>query len=142
MADENKSNYNHIVVECSGIAEPRRIRDFFQEAEQMDIEFCDRVKLDTLITLVDASAFYRLFGSDQEIAEHRELAFRPEQIDENSANTIDSNEGRKITELLLEQVECADIVLINKCDLLPSPVEIALVEKVLSTLIHIDCNME
>lgn len=43
------------------------------------------------------------------------------------------NEGsgqRKVTELLLEQVECADIVLINKCDLLKGENEVDLVKKV------------
>lgn len=133
MADANKSNYHHIVVECSGIAEPRRIRDFFQEAESIDIDFVKRVKLDTLITLVDASAFFQLFGSDTEIAEHRELAFRQDTFGGENVQEQDSNAQRKITELLLEQVECADIVLINKIDLLSSEAEIELVKKVSSS---------
>jgi len=35
-----------------------------------------------------------------------------------------------VTDLLLEQVECSDIVLINKCDLLRDPSDIELVKKV------------
>ena len=35
-----------------------------------------------------------------------------------------------MTDLLLEQVECSDIVLINKCDLLRDPSDIELVKKV------------
>ena len=33
LAEMKKSPYDHIIVECSGIAEPRRIREFFQQAE-------------------------------------------------------------------------------------------------------------
>lgn len=53
-----------------------------------------------------------------------------------------------MTDLLLEQVECSDIVLINKCDLLRDPSDIELVKKVggwvilliLITMYHIACN--
>ena len=46
-------------------------------------------------------------------------------------NVLDAGSGqRKVTELLLEQVECADIVIINKCDLLNGEDEVKLVEKV------------
>ena len=46
-------------------------------------------------------------------------------------NVLDAGSGqRKVTELLLEQVECADIVIINKCDLLNGEDEVNLVEKV------------
>ena len=46
-------------------------------------------------------------------------------------NILEAGSGqRKVTELLLEQVECADIVIINKCDLLNGEDEVKLVEKV------------
>lgn len=121
------SKYDHIILECSGIAEPRRIRDFFQQAEDYELDMAKKVRLDTLITVVDSFSFFTLFGSDSEILNHKELAYRP---DDRVDPAQDGNGQRKVTELLLEQVECADIVLINKCDLLVSKKDIQLVEKV------------
>lgn len=131
LSSKKGTKYDHVIVECSGIAEPRRIRDFFQQAEDYDLDFAKQAKLDTLITVVDAHSFFTLFGSDSEIKEFKHLAYRPQDrtnIEE------DGNAQRKITELLLEQVECADTILINKCDLLFDAKDVQLVEKVISSV--------
>lgn len=137
LSDLKKERYDHLVVECSGIAEPRKIRDLFQQAEDYKLELLKKVRLDTLVTLVDATVFLELFGTDEKVAAHKHLAYRKEQAkrpqDPNDQNTyieLDGSEQRAITDLLLEQVECADVVLINKCDLLSSPADIDLVKKV------------
>jgi G3E family GTPase len=57
--------YDHIIVECSGIAEPRRIRELFQQAEDYNMGMIKKIQLDTLITLVDASVFLKLFGTNE-----------------------------------------------------------------------------
>jgi G3E family GTPase len=129
LSDLKGYTYDHIIVECSGIAEPRKIRDLFQEAEDFGSNLINRIKLDTLITVVDAEVFNNLFGSDVNISENSELAFTPEELKKNAM--FDDEFGqRKITELLLEQVECADIILINKCDLLEKKSDVELVKKV------------
>lgn len=133
MSDLKGTRYDHIVVECSGIAEPRKIRDMFQQAEDYKLELLKKVRLDTLITLVDATVFLNLFGTDADIAANRKLAYKEVPKDENDPNTytyIDGSDQRKITDLLLEQVECSDVVLINKCDLLERASDIDLVKKV------------
>ena len=50
MSDLKDTKYDHIVVECSGIAEPRKIRDLFQQAEDYGFELLKKIRLDTLIT--------------------------------------------------------------------------------------------
>lgn len=50
MSDLKNTRYDHIVVECSGIAEPRKIRDLFQQAEDYGFELLKKIRLDTLIT--------------------------------------------------------------------------------------------
>lgn len=127
MSDIKNSKYDHIVVECSGIAEPRKIRDLFQQAEDYGFELLKKIRLDTLITLVDATVFLNLFGTDEDIANNRKLAYND---DNGSYSYADGSDQRKITDLLLEQVECSDIVLINKCDLLENQSDIDLVKKV------------
>jgi G3E family GTPase len=133
IAEGKQTNYDHIIVECSGIAEPRKIRDLFQEAEDMDYTLLRRLKLDTLITLVDAKVFLEMFGTDKDIESNSNLAFQPDDVE--GRKMFDDGSGmRKVTELLLEQVECADIVLINKCDLLENSEDIQLVKRVIASV--------
>jgi G3E family GTPase len=140
LSEAKGYQYDHIVVECSGIAEPRKVRDLFQQAEDYKLDLLKKVKLDTLITVVDASVFLSLFGTEEDVASHRHLAYdaKHDQLlnsnknpdDLNTYTYLDGNEGRKITDLLLEQVECSDIVLLNKCDLLAAPADVDLVHRV------------
>lgn len=78
---------------------------------------------------VDATVFLDLFGTDEDIAGNRRLAHKEESTPP-GVTYLDGSEQRKVTDLLLEQVECSDIVLINKCDLLRDPSDIELVKKV------------
>jgi G3E family GTPase len=132
IAEGKLVNYDHIIVECSGIAEPRKIRDLFQEAEDYDATLLRRLKLDTMITLVDASVFMDMFGSDQDFNNNVDLAFKPDDLTKDAM--LDDMGMRKVTDLLLEQVECADVVLINKCDLLKKEEDVALVKKVVQSV--------
>jgi len=133
IAERKNTNYDHVIVECSGIAEPRKIRDLFQEAEDFNYPLLRQLKLDTLVTLVDAKVFLDMFGTDKNIESNSELAFQPDDVE--GRKMLDDGSGmRKVTELLLEQVECADIVLINKCDLLENSSDLALVKKVIASV--------
>jgi len=133
MSDLKNTRYDHIVVECSGIAEPRKIRDLFQQAEDYGFELLKKIRLDTLITAVDATVFLDLFGTDEDIGGNRRLAHKEESTPP-GVTYLDGSEQRKVTDLLLEQVECSDIVLINKCDLLRDPSDIELVKKIISCI--------
>eukprot|EP01038_Epipyxis_sp_PR26KG_P010559 gene10559-14185_t len=135
LAESKGIKYNHIIVECSGIAEPRKIRDLFQEAEDFQAPLLEKVKLDTLITLVDAAIFKDLYGTESNIAGNIDLAF-PSNMNKNDREIalMDGTGERKVTELLIEQVECADIILINKCDLLNGKNEEELVRKVILSI--------
>jgi G3E family GTPase len=121
IAQSKGSTYDHIVIECSGVAEPRNLRELFQQADDHNAEYLQGAKLDSMITVVDSFLFSRTFGSDSHIESEQSLI---------EQNTDHSSRGRKITDLLLEQVECADIVLMNKCDLLKDTDRVLLVEKV------------
>lgn len=132
MSEERNIQYDHILLECSGVAEPRRVRDIFNELAGDLSSGLSTVSLNTFVTVVDAKVFYDLFGTDQTIAENRMLAvgasYDADTSDEdalgqsvNSDYLDESAAMRSVTELLLEQVECADVVLINKTDLLENP---------------------
>lgn len=84
------------------MAEPQNIRDKFSEAVANGHPLATRLHLDTMVTVVDAASFVADFAS------RAPLAARP-----------DLGEGgnlRPVVDLLVEQVECADFVILNKID--------------------------
>ena len=64
-----------------------------------------RIVLDTMVTLVDASTFVQDYASRLPVAARPELG--------------DGGNMRPVVDLLVEQVECADFVVLNKIDLAP-----------------------
>lgn len=109
LADKRGEPYARIVLENSGVAEPQNIRDQFNEAMAAGHPLMQRVELDTLVTLVDSSSFIKDYSTKLPLASRPELG--------------DGGNMRPVVDLLVEQVECADFVLLNKVDLLPGGVE-------------------
>jgi G3E family GTPase len=103
-----------IVVELSGVADPTAIRNNWSVAPP-DIR--RQAQVQTVVTLVDATTF----GTDYlswEDAQDR-TTWNTEVVDESTAH-------RKVSELLAEQVEAADLLLLNKIDLAtPEQIEVA-----------------
>lgn len=102
LAESRSSSFDRIVLENSGVAEPQNIRDKFTEAVEEGHELASRVYLDTMVTIVDSGTFI------QDFASRAPLAARP-----------DLGEGgnlRPVVDLLVEQIECADWVVLNKTD--------------------------
>jgi len=109
--------YDHIVVEATGVAEPRAIRDQFQDAEADGIPLLDQLSLDTLVTVVDASTFAGAYAERRAVAELPELIATPDDPSAIMMARFDGSLQRAVVDLLVEQVECADVILINKADL-------------------------
>ena len=98
LAEQRGYTYDHIVIECSGVAEPRAVRENFEEAKEDGAPLMQEVELHKLVTCVDASDYDRLFAMK-------------------GAGDLSGGE-RPIVELLVEQVEVADTVVLTKVDML------------------------
>ncbi|KAH8055631.1 ATP binding protein [Aureococcus anophagefferens] len=110
--------YDHIVVEATGVAEPRNLRDQFQDAEAAGMPLLESVALDTLVTVVDSAAFLAAYAETRPIKDRPDLAAASK--DDPLASLLhrfDGSSMRAVVDLLVEQVECADVVLLNKADL-------------------------
>lgn len=92
-----------IILENSGVAEPQNIRDSFNEAIALEHPITSRIMLDGLITVVDAATFVTDFGSKAP------LTMRPDLAD-------GGGNARPVVDLLVEQIECADLIVLNKAD--------------------------
>ncbi|MEM1451211.1 MAG: GTP-binding protein [Planctomycetota bacterium] len=117
IADEG--GYDSLVIESTGISEPLPVA----QTLSLDLEdlpsVSDRVAVDSMITVVDASRFLTEMGSGDDIVE------RGWQDDE--------TDRRSVAQLMAEQVEFATIVIVNKTDLVDEA-GLAKVEALISDL--------
>ena len=77
-------------------------------------------KLDTCVTVVDASNFFRHFNTGESVVDRY--------------NDADKEDDRTITELMIDQIEFADVILLNKLDLVKDPKEIQRIKDVITKL--------
>ena len=116
LAKENRFDY--LLIESTGISEPLPVAQTFSFVDdEKGIDLSRFSQLDTLVTVVDAFNFYKDFGS-------------AETVYSKNLNT-DPEDQRSIVNLLTDQIEFANVILINKADL----VEKAQVEE-LKAIIH------
>jgi G3E family GTPase len=157
--DSDDGGFDHIVIELSGVASPKAIRSNFQEAEYYGMPLMERVKLDTMVTVVDCSTFLShlrdeegrrvnedespdLFYKDEE--DQLRIERERDDADDNYWPSLGSktSETATVSQLIVEQTEISDIILLNKVDRISSTStstnsndgEMARIEKLVSFL--------
>lgn len=96
--------FDYLLIEGTGIAEPMPIAQSFSYAfEDLGVDLTKISRLDTMVTVVDGFNFYNDFGSSETLT------------DRDSDNTISE---RSIVDLLVEQIEFANVIVLNKIDLI------------------------
>ncbi|NGO74602.1 GTP-binding protein [Streptomyces sp. YC504] len=98
-----EGRFDHLLIESSGISEPMPVAATFAFPRDDGATLGDLARLDTMVTVVDAVNFLPELTSGDELAE-RGLA--PYEDDE-----------RTVSDLLMDQVEFADVIVLNKLDL-------------------------
>lgn len=93
-----------IVVEATGIAEPLGILSSLSQPAPDGRVPNDKVRIQNMVTVVDAGWWKEQRRRDYQIASRRSLM-------------LFSDPRRPLSELLASQVECADLIALNKCDL-------------------------
>ncbi|WPC72774.1 zinc metallochaperone GTPase ZigA [Vibrio porteresiae] len=117
LAKENRFDY--LVIESSGISEPLPVAETFTFADDEGVSLSDVAQLDTMVTVVDSVNFMRDYRQAQSLQE--------------AGESLGEEDERSITDLLIEQVEFADVILISKTDLV-SPDQVTELEAILRTL--------
>ncbi len=111
--------FDYLLIEATGIAEPMPVAATFSFRDEQGRSLSDLATIDTMVTVVDAVNFPRDFDSRQELRE-RDLGMSAE-------------DERSIVDLLTDQIEFANVIVINKCDL-AQPEEIERLEGILHHL--------
>ncbi|MEU2255681.1 GTP-binding protein [Nocardia xishanensis] len=98
-----EGRFDQLVIESTGISEPMPVAATFDWEFEDGFRLGDIARLDTMVTVVDASTFLGELVRGQALAERN----------------LEAGEGdeRSIADLLVDQVEFADVLLINKTDL-------------------------
>ncbi|WP_339724583.1 zinc metallochaperone GTPase ZigA [uncultured Paraglaciecola sp.] len=98
--------FDYLVIESTGISEPLPVAETFTFADENGLSLSDVAALDTMVTVVDALNFLNDYDEAkylQETGEH-----------------LGEEDERSVTDLLVEQVEFADVILVSKTDLVES----------------------
>mmetsp|Transcript_9348 Transcript_9348/g.12314 ORF Transcript_9348/g.12314 Transcript_9348/m.12314 type:complete len:590 (-) Transcript_9348:244-2013(-) len=117
MNKDKGSFYDHVVIETTGVAEPRGIRDTFQNAVMYGMPVMNDVRLDTMVTVVDCGVFLDAYLSGDTIDKRPDLGLGPD-AEETADEGPTMIPQKAVVDLLIEQVECADIILLNKIDVI------------------------
>ncbi len=103
LAKENRFDY--LLIESTGISEPIPVAQTFTfKDEKSNIDLSRFATLDTMVTVVDAFNFWKDFGSMETIFD-RKL-------------NDDAQDQRTIVNLLTDQIEFANVIILNKTDLI------------------------
>lgn len=97
--------YDALIIESTGISEPVPVAQTFSYVDdETGIDLGQRTRLDTMVTVVDAQDFLKQLFSAESLYELGQVS--------------DETDERTISHLLVEQVEFANVIVINKCDLI------------------------
>lgn len=101
-----EERFDYLLIESTGISEPIPVAQTFSfQDEENGINLAKWSYIDTMVTVVDAFNFAKDFGSADTVWT-REL------------NEEDPNDERTIVNLLTDQIEFADVIILNKTDLI------------------------
>ncbi|OXG05572.1 G3E family GTPase [Flavobacterium araucananum] len=103
LAQEDRFDY--LLIESTGISEPIPVAQtflFVNEDENIDLSRFSYI--DTMVTVVDSFNFFKDFGSAK-------------TLQEQNLSDIE-NDNRTIVNLLVDQVEFANVIILNKTDLI------------------------
>ncbi|MGB6245379.1 GTP-binding protein [Gordonia sp. (in: high G+C Gram-positive bacteria)] len=103
VAPDGSRRFDHLVIESTGISEPMPVAATFDWEFDDGRRLGDVARLDTMVTLVDCATFLTEIVRGEGLAD-RDLAAA-------------DGDARSIADLLVDQVEFADVILLTKSDL-------------------------
>lgn len=101
-----EGRFDYLVIESTGIAEPLPIAETFTFRDENGASLSDHARLDTLVTVVDALNFMRNYMEALSLKE--------------SGEALGEDDERNVADLLVDQIEFANVILISKIDLIAS----------------------
>ena len=117
LAAERKFDY--LLIESTGISEPLPVATTFDFRDENGNSLSDVSELDTMVTVVDAANLIRNYSSTDFLKDKGE--------------SLGEDDERTLVDLLVEQIEFANVILLNKIDLV-SKVDLKIVKALIRGL--------
>ena len=111
--------FDYLLIESTGISEPLPVAETFTFADEDGVSLSHVASLDTMVTVVDAVNFLEDYEAAQSLQEKGE--------------SLGEEDERSVSDLLVDQVEFADVILISKTDLV-EPADVDRLTAILRTL--------
>lgn len=99
-----EGHFDYLVIESTGISEPLPVAETFTFKDEDGKSLADVADLDTMVTVVDGVNFIKDYDEAQYLQEKGE--------------SLGEEDERSVADLLVDQVEFADVILISKTDLI------------------------
>lgn len=96
--------FDYLLIESTGISEPLPVAETFTFADETGRSLSDVAQLDTMVTVIDGVNFLNDLHKAQSLQE--------------AGESLGEEDQRSVADLLMDQVEFADVLLISKTDLL------------------------
>ncbi len=94
--------FDYLLIESSGVSEPLPVAQTFTFDDEEGKSLKDLTRLDTMVSVVDVSRFFDEFGSEDFLVDR--------------GQGMAEDDERTIAHLLTDQIEFADVILLNKID--------------------------
>ncbi len=98
-----EKRFDYLVIESTGISEPLPVAETFTFADEAGVSLSDVAELDTMVTVVDAVNFLQDYEAAASLQE--------------AGESLGEEDERSVADLLVDQVEFADVILVSKTDL-------------------------
>lgn len=102
LAQEGR--FDHLLIESTGVSEPMPVAETFTFEDENGKSLGDISGIDTMVTVVDAYNFLRDFTAVNKLKDRGE--------------SVGEEDERTIVDLLNDQIEFANVILLNKTDLI------------------------
>ena len=101
LAQEGRFDY--LLIESTGISEPIPVAQTFTFEDENGVSLGHVSRLDTMVTVVDANSFLNDYNESESLQDRGE--------------SLGEEDNRTVTDLLIDQIEFADVIVLNKLDL-------------------------
>ncbi len=127
-----QKRFDHLVIESTGVSEPMPVAETFTFENEDGSSLGEIAAIDTMVTVVDAPNFLRDYATTEQLTDR--------------GQAVGDEDERTIVDLLSDQIDFADVILVNKTDLV-SPEELHKVHGMIRALnpqaaIHDTVNSE
>jgi G3E family GTPase len=97
-----QGRFDYLLIESTGISEPMPVAATFSFMDETGVSLSDVARLDTMVTVVDGEKFLEDYLSLEGLQD-RELE-------------LNDDDERNIADLLIDQIEFANVLIVNKVD--------------------------